>query len=154
MIYVNKNWFNPDTMGCFGGKYYRNMNSTDFYDLKCDDKRDLSILWEQDIDKDIGDWANLYACLNTGCKKTFGKWVEQKMASMIVICFLYALIILLAIYISYELWRKLSNNSSRVMFHNKVMESGFIFVFFVIIIIGVFVSIFARPYGPHIYEYY
>ena len=46
MIYVNKNWYNPDTMGCFGGKYYRNMNSTDFYDLKCDDKRDLSILWE------------------------------------------------------------------------------------------------------------
>jgi hypothetical protein len=35
MLYVNKDSFNVDTMGCYGGKYLNNINSTDYYDLKC-----------------------------------------------------------------------------------------------------------------------
>lgn len=49
MLYVNRNAFNVDTMGCYGGKYSKNLNSTDFYDLKCQTKSEIALIWEENI---------------------------------------------------------------------------------------------------------
>jgi hypothetical protein len=42
-------------MNCFGGKYFNNINSTNFYDLKCSNKEDIAYMWEDDIGKEIDD---------------------------------------------------------------------------------------------------
>lgn len=42
-------------MGCYGGKYYDDLNSTNYYDLKCNDKLEIAYMWEEDIGKDIDD---------------------------------------------------------------------------------------------------
>ena len=74
-------------MGCFGGKYLNNINSTDFYDLKCSEKESIAQIWEGNEGKQIADQTNTFACLNEGCKNPFGKWVEQKMINLVIIGF-------------------------------------------------------------------
>jgi hypothetical protein len=51
MGYVNKASFTVEEMNCYGGKYYNNLNSTNFYDLKCKAKEEIAYMWEVDITK-------------------------------------------------------------------------------------------------------
>jgi hypothetical protein len=55
MLYVHKDSFSPGEMNCYGGKYYKNMNSTNYYDLKCSAKVEIAYMWENDIGKDVDD---------------------------------------------------------------------------------------------------
>lgn len=55
MLYVHKDSFSPSEMNCYGGKYYNNLNSTNFYDLKCYEKVEIAYMWEGDMGKDIED---------------------------------------------------------------------------------------------------
>lgn len=47
MLYVDQSFFNVQDMGCYGGKYsFNGQNSTNYYDLKCTDKNQISYMWE------------------------------------------------------------------------------------------------------------
>ena len=53
MIHVHKDFYNVDTMHCYGGKYVKNYNSTSFYNLKCDNKNEIAYMWENEYQKNI-----------------------------------------------------------------------------------------------------
>lgn len=55
MLYVHKDFYSTTMMNCYGGKYYNNLNSTDYYDLKCNTKDEIAYIWEEDIDKHVLD---------------------------------------------------------------------------------------------------
>jgi hypothetical protein len=55
MGYVDTDEYTISEMGCYGGKYVDNLNSTNYYDLKCDDKLEIAYMWEDDMGKDIDD---------------------------------------------------------------------------------------------------
>lgn len=54
-IYVDKRYFETSGMGCYGGKYLMNQNSTNFYNLKCDNKNEIALMWEDEYTKNLPD---------------------------------------------------------------------------------------------------
>ena len=53
MPLVDKRHFSE--FSCFGGKYHHNQNSTSFYNLKCDSKNEINMMWEDDYLNNIVD---------------------------------------------------------------------------------------------------
>lgn len=46
MVYLHKDFYTPEFMGCFGGKYRGGQASTSYFDLKCGTKDEIAYIWE------------------------------------------------------------------------------------------------------------
>mmetsp|Transcript_6949 Transcript_6949/g.5206 ORF Transcript_6949/g.5206 Transcript_6949/m.5206 type:complete len:103 (-) Transcript_6949:34-342(-) len=80
MLLVEDQSFTVSRMGCYGGKYFESLNSTNIYNLKCSDQKEqVARMWEPDLGKLVQDQLFTYSCLNLGCKGVFGTWLELKL---------------------------------------------------------------------------
>eukprot|EP00347_Sterkiella_histriomuscorum_P003055 403365761 len=153
MIQVHEKYFDVKTMGCYGGKYMENSQSPNFYDLKCSNKNEIAYIWEQDQDKYLEDQSNDYSCINIGCKAVFGQWVSTKLKYLGLVGFTSSAICMIMIGITYTIWKKMSNGSQRIMWHNKPIELFYLGVTLVVIlVVGILTGV-AKPEEPQIFPY-
>ncbi len=88
-----------------------------------------------------------------GCQDVFGSWISSKMKYLAIIGFTQSIVNLIILYITYQMWRKISNGVERIMWHERSLELGFFAATIVIVIVGGLVCGFGRPGKPEIFPY-
>jgi heme/copper-type cytochrome/quinol oxidase subunit 2 len=77
-----------------------------------------------------------YGCLNVGCRDVFGQWISGKLRNLALVGFTATAIYIVTVGMSISMWRRLSNGSERIMWHNKILESLFIVGSILLILAG------------------
>jgi hypothetical protein len=88
-----------------------------------------------------------------GCEDVFGSWISSKLKYLAVIGYTSAIVNLIILYITFQVWRKISNGVERIMWHDRKIELGFFIATVLIVFIGGLVCGLGRPSSPKIFPY-
>lgn len=153
MVQVDKAHFTANEMGCYGGKYQRGINSTNFYDLPCASKDQIAYMWEIDYFKDIGDHETLFSCLNPACKPVFGSWMTGKLGYLNIIAWCTFFVLIACFLFSRQIFSKLSNSQDQVLYHDRESETIYCALSVVTIVGAAALAFWAIPAYPLVFPY-
>lgn len=141
-------------MGCYGGKYIHAINSTNLYDLPCQQKSQIAYIWEVDYFKDIGDHESLYGCLNLHCRPVFGAWMYGKLGYLNIISWTLLFVLICCIIFATTLLSKFSNSQDNdVLYHSRDSEVTFGIITALTIIGTGILALWALPATPLVFPY-
>lgn len=83
----------------------------------------------------------------------FGSWISSRLKYLAVIGFTQSVVNLVILYITFQIWKKISNGVERIMWHERSIELGFFISTILIVIVGGFVCGLGRPGKPMIFPY-